>query len=647
MNKKIKNLFYDIGYLCDFLLKASTGFMLAFAFNTSIIEFKKNPEIYTSLKQKGNNYYFLFGGASILYAFANHRKYLAKSKMRKLGLEPELSDIVQLKYEPTKQEKIALHLQKNRKLYGLATLFFPTPFEFRLINDIVSNPEEFIPAIPFGVLCYGLKYFTGVMTAQGTGMFLKKSGQIKKNISYIPALFNSKIKEKIAIKEYKEDYSIKKFLFNYSANPDFNFLKKLDYSEGLEYGDFSGLDKLLNQYYLVHREYKNNLKENKGNLLMAFYAPIFNNGRNLSDKIWKDIFSKDHEFFENIFLKITQAQFYTNLNEKENYQNAWMNIIKELCERNADYVFTNIGKSRHQVYEFNIKPLKSTVIVKECKKENNSLRKEFQRADYFRKYLGNQIMHPLANIDIDDSNYLVSVRMNNNLHNIFLNLEKLDSEKRNKLTHKYITESLDLLKKVQDLGDSLVLDIPFKGYYKDRVEKVFVDQLKKYLSIHINSEFIENHSIIDEYLFKTKKAYYKDNNLKNIVINDDQKISFIDFEGNRKVNCLLDVVNTLEFSRFYLGRSSIESYATEFANFEEYIFASYQRHLELAGYRARDAYHAIDNFDLQEQKKELKYFDYHIYSAKNRLNQILKIVDKKHKSLIDKNLEILYNITIS
>ncbi|MBN1543958.1 hypothetical protein JW898_00685 [Candidatus Woesearchaeota archaeon] len=144
----------------------------------------------------------------------------------------------------------------------------------------------------------------------------------------------------------------------------------------------------------------------------------------------------------------------------------------------------------------------------------------------------------------------------------------------------------------------------------------------------------EGHAAINQHLAEAERDFYKDHNPRNIVIDDMGHAVAIDFESAELLPCQLDLVSLLEFGGDYLtGRQKrmiISEYLLEKeallrknidrrAFMRTYTYAQAQRHLEMIGYRTRDALTAAD-----EQKKdaEIRRREYHIRTAARAIHEI-------------------------
>ncbi|MBN2454872.1 PD40 domain-containing protein [Candidatus Woesearchaeota archaeon] len=176
-------------------------------------------------------------------------------------------------------------------------------------------------------------------------------------------------------------------------------------------------------------------------------------------------------------------------------------------------------------------------------------------------------------------------------------------------------------------------------YYADRLKEIFIEQTEEKSGIRFSSEFNGTVAglgeIINSALGGAELTLYKDANLKNWI--DSGALTAIDFERPRLLPAQLDLVNLLEFQYDYLSpvqkKKAIEIYLKETSKqehrkitkkekenfFRRYEFAAVQRHLELIGYRSRDAAANIEN--AEENRAAQKF---HFDKAISHLEEILR-----------------------
>ncbi|MFH1133811.1 MAG: hypothetical protein V1735_04920 [Nanoarchaeota archaeon] len=155
-------------------------------------------------------------------------------------------------------------------------------------------------------------------------------------------------------------------------------------------------------------------------------------------------------------------------------------------------------------------------------------------------------------------------------------------------------------------------------YARSRLETLILPQLRSFgLPISASSEqkLLKNYGYIDEALYQWPfRAYYRDANPRNTIMSRDKRRILIDFEGDRRLPTILDVLSLVEFSgmappedlpdllkvcalawdgrsiedisrdRSRLGRLPTDSPFT----LKNIGPMGLHRHLELATYRARD-----------------------------------------------------------
>jgi thiamine kinase-like enzyme len=155
--------------------------------------------------------------------------------------------------------------------------------------------------------------------------------------------------------------------------------------------------------------------------------------------------------------------------------------------------------------------------------------------------------------------------------------------------------------------------------------------------------FINAYSEFIRPLASAERDFYKDHNPRNIIVGEGG-ITAIDFETALILPCLIDLVSLLEFGATYLTdkqkAKAVEDYLTakerllqrdikRVALMKHHGYAKVQRHLELTGYRARDARMAADDV-VREAESARRH--YHVMTALHQL-QTMKESEPRNRRI--------------
>ncbi len=157
------------------------------------------------------------------------------------------------------------------------------------------------------------------------------------------------------------------------------------------------------------------------------------------------------------------------------------------------------------------------------------------------------------------------------------------------------------------------------------------------------------YTIINKELANTSRDFYKDHNPRNIVVDENRRLTAIDFETAIMMPCQIDLVSLLEFGRNYVTPKQrikiIETYVLRKEKltrkkidrglfFFNNSYAQVHRHLELAGYRARDGELDMRSYHLSRAVHTLQILrkrDAHSNNAP-ALAEIHDIVNRLYKT---------------
>ena len=144
------------------------------------------------------------------------------------------------------------------------------------------------------------------------------------------------------------------------------------------------------------------------------------------------------------------------------------------------------------------------------------------------------------------------------------------------------------------------------SYYHNRLLSCFFEQLAnnqscKQIPSSLRNEISSLGERIQKELADAPTGWYKDANLRNWLVEDNWRVVAIDFEHRVMLPVHLDLVSMLEFDPVpapnEIKDRVINYYVDEFYPkcrysmekfIHHYTIAALQRHLEIAGYRARD-----------------------------------------------------------
>jgi hypothetical protein len=264
--------------------------------------------------------------------------------------------------------------------------------------------------------------------------------------------------------------------------------------------------------------------------------------------------------------------------------------------------FKVIGESRNEVLEYAASSfLKGLLVFKRCD-SRQSLRiiNECENMHTLEAKLGRQIAKSLTFIVHDSKAYHIM------MHGTSRTLEDVMKNGTPDEQLKSMDSAAHLLAKIHQSRIPAPVNAPIDSYYCNRLSSCFYDQLAdsplcREIPASIANEFSFLGSRVREELEDAPTGWYKDANPRNWLVEDDGTVVAIDFEHRMRLPVVFDLVSLLEFSSVpvpnLIRDRVISHYLTEFYSnnkspvkkfTEHYNIAALQRHLELAGYRARD-----------------------------------------------------------
>ncbi len=282
-------------------------------------------------------------------------------------------------------------------------------------------------------------------------------------------------------------------------------------------------------------------------------------------------------------------------------QQAWQDAITVILnDADREKRFKRLGESRNEVLEYAPNEfLKGLLIFKRCDEQDGSrLQRERENILASRVRFKNHVVQSLAYAAHEGKAYHVL------RHGTSRTLEQT-------LLARNAQESIDALKHATAalallhrnvLGPG-ANDASGEGYYTNRLQTVFANQLaaRVELTSELRNELDKAGYRVHCELADAQRGWYKDANPRNWLVEDNGKVVAIDFEHRSLLPVQLDLVSLFEFGKASLNDNEremmLEHYLRVLARKKpvdrehfraQYDAAALQRHLELAGYRARD-----------------------------------------------------------
>ncbi|MBT7903774.1 hypothetical protein HN587_07980 [Candidatus Woesearchaeota archaeon] len=228
----------------------------------------------------------------------------------------------------------------------------------------------------------------------------------------------------------------------------------------------------------------------------------------------------------------------------------------------------------------------------------------------------------------------------------------------------HLEESVKLLAQIHNKGFNAEQDETFSlddivqknlYYFTERIHNLFLNSFDNDPDFNISSEtknkITHAYFAVNNFLVTLPRDYYKDHNPKNILLGFFGNVMAIDFEGNKKLPCQLDLVSLLEFGSNYVSEKDkrtlldiyVKTRSKEGQNMDEFFLMGYyassiQRNLELFAYRSRDklrAKYSHEKFALRFEQ------EYHLMQARDSCESLIQMYSQLGQSDEAKNVLLL------
>ncbi len=306
-------------------------------------------------------------------------------------------------------------------------------------------------------------------------------------------------------------------------------------------------------------------------------------------------------------------------------QRYWNSAIAAvLNDSGREQNFRHMGESRNEVLEYAMnKFLQGLLVFKRCDVgDGGRLRRERENILALKEVMKWHMVESLAYLEHEGKSYhVLRHRTNRTLENVLTENYDYDS----KLD--VWCQAARVLARIHKSTACAVDDSPVsEGHYVQRLEKVCYDQLARRDCVHMPSALRESLGDVGLRVGKglagAPLGFYKDANWRNWLVEENGAVIAIDFEHNVRMPVQLDLVSLLESGPLPVQRQVTEyelqgvvnkevNVVNEEVNFQpvvhqqylaelgrigvdysvfsrQYGWAAFQRHLEFAGYRARD-----------------------------------------------------------
>ena len=297
---------------------------------------------------------------------------------------------------------------------------------------------------------------------------------------------------------------------------------------------------------------------------------------------------------------------------EERATEAWSGAISSvLADPHREQQFKLMGESRNEVLEYAPnKFLQGLLVFKRCDvQDGRRLRNERENMRALRARFGRQIAQSLAYVEHEGKAYhILRHGMNRTLEQVVKN------GTQEELLNAW-TQTASLLAQIHFYrlpGESPAID---GQYFSKRLLEVFYGQFAGSSRITVSHELASELSAVGGRVYRAladaPRGWYKDANWRNWLVEDDQTVVAIDFEHRIKLPVVLDLVSLLESGPANVKHQTLvrEHYMGALARtlpvdreefMQQYRFAGLQRHLEFAGYRARDEEFSAVRFHLEQ-----------------------------------------------
>ncbi len=283
-------------------------------------------------------------------------------------------------------------------------------------------------------------------------------------------------------------------------------------------------------------------------------------------------------------------------------QGYWKGAVDSiLADPGREQQFTLMGESRNEVLEYAAgKFLRGLFVFKRCAANDGMrLQRERRRVLDLCQHYKNHVVQSLAFLEHEGKAYHVLLHgASRTLENVFMIGTPEDRCSA-------LVRATTALARMHLTPEGDVRTIA-EGYYAKRLQTVFYDQLagktpRVFVPRVAREAGLQIGARVAQELKDAPVGWYKDANPRNWLVEDDGRVVAIDFEHEDQLPVQLDLVSLLEFGPAPVTETechaALERYLRVVSRkkpvdhqrfFVQYRFAALQRHLELAGYRARD-----------------------------------------------------------
>jgi hypothetical protein len=301
--------------------------------------------------------------------------------------------------------------------------------------------------------------------------------------------------------------------------------------------------------------------------------------------------------------------------------------------------------------------------------EGGSLMQEYTNTRYFHEKLGTRVAEPLALVQHEDRDYLITKTAGNtNLARAMRGKNQNERARLLKRAAKLLAHIHCRAEQGEDEGKMLLRDIANEDpdYYQKRIENILFHYDDADVTITIDDDdrraIMESYSAIASGLRGLPTGYYSDHSPNNTVVNDYGELVEIDFEGDKSLPCHLDLVTLLEFGSAYACEGQERSIVNEYLKekrrltgkktdlnefMQAYPYAAVQRHLELIGYRSRDVLGMIESGSAAGAAELSEDRRYHLNKAVQHAKEIIHSCgDESQRRLMSTLITALSHVRI-
>jgi tetratricopeptide (TPR) repeat protein len=351
-----------------------------------------------------------------------------------------------------------------------------------------------------------------------------------------------------------------------------------------------------------------NLKAHLANAISAHLRSDLQEAR----KAWHEILREYPEDPEPHFLC---AQALDEMGQKELSERTWnLGISKLLKDTDADLKFEPVGEQRNEVFVVGGKGVIRNLLyfkrkqrdAKRTALDTKMMQQEHETTTYFHNEMPENTAQSLGIFNCKNENYLVIKTAGP------LTLDQAIGKMQQDKIQSALIQAARLLSNIHHTGSQAILKgkldpyliLQYTIYYARRISAECHASLEKDPRVSLphdsNTIFGTAAYKLSDMLQEIPRHYYKDHSPKNIVIGDLDELICIDFETNKEVACMLDMITLLEMGREYISEEGKEKAVKVY--FEErkkttkespskaemkrwYHLCGIQRHLEILGYR--------------------------------------------------------------